>query len=86
MKYRENLNKEFKHFRDKGLIYEGYTINKTKINVLFNLRKVTIEYINDNIVSIFIGDLYGTKVSTNAVIMRSILVKALLEERDYEIL
>lgn len=74
LRYRENLNRQFKHCTHKTLTYEGYSIDKNKINIFWTGKKATIEYINDNIVSIFIADIFDKPSMTNAVILKSMKI------------
>ncbi len=71
LKYRENLNKKYKHYTNENLLYEGYNIDKNKINIFWNKKVATIEYVNDNIVYIFIGEVFEKPSKTNAVILKS---------------
>lgn len=85
LKYRENLNQKFKPFKSENLIYEGFTLKDNKVEVLYNCRKITIRYINENIVSVFIGDIYEEKIGTNAVIMKDEHKNLKIEETNSEI-
>lgn len=85
LKYRENLNQKFKPFKSKNLIYEGFTLKDNKVEVLYNCRKITIRYINENIVSVFIGDIYEEEIGTNAVIMKDEHKNLEIEETTSEI-
>lgn len=85
LKYRENLNKEFKLFRSENLIFKKFELNQNEVNIFFNCRKVTIKYMNDYIVSVFIGDIYENMTSTNAVILNSKIGSLGIRETDSEI-
>lgn len=85
LKYRENLNQKFKSFKSENLIYEGFTLKDNKVEVLYNCRKITIKYMNENIVSVFIGDVYEEEIGTNAVIMKDEHKNLEIEETTSEI-
>ena len=85
LKYRENLNQKFKYFKSENLIYEGFTLKDNKVEVLYNCRKITIKYMNENIVSVFIGDIYEEEIGTNAVIMKDEHKNLEIEETTSEI-
>lgn len=86
LKYRENLNKEFKHCSDNLLIYEGYSVNGNKINIFWTGKMATIEYINDNIVSIFISDIFGKQSVTNAIILKGMKIDLEIKTTKNEII
>lgn len=85
LKYRENLNKEFKLFRSENLVFEKFELNQNEVNIFFNCRKVTIKYMNDYIVSVFIGDICENLKGTNAVILDSKIGSLGIRETDSEI-
>ena len=85
LKYRENLNKEFKLYKSENVFYEKVYIDNNIVYVVHNSKKIIIKYMNDNIVNVFIGFLDEYPIDTNAVILKSCKVNLKVSETSNEI-
>ncbi len=70
-KYREHLNQKFKSYKGNSLIYEKFISKGNVTTIIYNSRKVCVEYINQNIVSIFIAGICDEKSNTNSTVLKS---------------
>ncbi|MGL5085757.1 MAG: TIM-barrel domain-containing protein, partial [Clostridium sp.] len=68
LKYRENLNRELKKFRDEARNFTCYNIKNNKVYMHFSSIKITITYLKGDIVKVFIGDKHEEPIGTGAVI------------------
>ena len=71
LKYREHLNQKFKSYKGNSLIYEKFISKGNVTTIIYNSRKVCVEYINQNIVSIFIAGICDEKSNTNSTVLKS---------------
>lgn len=71
LKYRENLNQKFKSYKGEPLVYEEIISKENTVTIIYNLRKVCVEYINQSIVSIFVGGLCDEKSNTNSIVLKN---------------
>lgn len=68
LNYRENLNKEFKRFSGGLRSYNYYEVEENKVNLYFSSIKITITYLEGDIVKVFVGEKYENSSKTGAIV------------------
>ncbi|MGL5869209.1 glycoside hydrolase family 31 protein, partial [Clostridium chrysemydis] len=71
LNYRETLDKRYKKYKGELRIFEGYEALNNKVTLKFNEKELTVEYINNSIVKVFLGERNEEEILTNAVILDS---------------
>lgn len=82
LKYREILNQDFKNFTGKQRIFKCYNILENKVFINFTNVMISLIYYKNNIVKIFIGDIYEDPKTTGAVIYNEYYNKIYIEENE----
>ncbi|MGL6187407.1 MAG: glycoside hydrolase family 31 protein [Clostridium chrysemydis] len=71
LNYRETLDKRYKKYKGELRIFDGYEALNNKVTLKFNEKELTVEYINNSIVKVFLGERNEEEILTNAVILDS---------------
>ena len=69
LRYRDILDKKYKNYRGELRVFESYSVLNNEVTIRFSQKTLVVEYLNDYIVKVFLGENNEREILTNAVIL-----------------